>query len=322
MPKVFISTLPFGDRDSTPIHLLESAGIEYLINPIGRKLTENELAEIIEEFDVLIAGTEPITKLVMERAKKLKHISRVGIGLDNVDLIFAKKKAIRVSYTPDAPTEAVSDLTIGLMLDLLRHIHISNSQIHQKKWYRFFGRRLSEVTIGLIGLGRIGSSVLRKLQGFGVNEILVNDIKPDLYLAKNFNIRWVEKEEIYRNADVISLHLPLNLKTRNMITKKELSLFKSDAILINTARGGIVNEWDLYEVLKDRKLGGAAVDVFELEPYSGPLQELERCILTAHLGSMSVDCRTRMEIESTEEAIRFLKGEPLQNEVPEEEYSN
>ena len=218
-----------------------------------------------------------------------------------------KKKDIKVSYTPDAPTEAVSDLTIGLMLDLLRHIHISNSQMHQKKWYRFFGRRLSEVTIGLIGLGRIGSSVLRKLQGFGVQEILVNDIKPDLSLTKEFNIRWVEKEEIYRTADVISLHLPLNFTTRHMITKKELSLCKSDAILINTARGGIIDEADLYAVLKDKKLGGAAIDVFELEPYVGPLQELERCILTAHLGSMSVDCRTRMEIESTEEAIRFFK---------------
>lgn len=320
MPKVFISTVPFGDNDATPIRLLESAGIEYLINPIGRKLTENELAEMIEDFDILIAGTEPITKFVMERAKKLKHISRVGIGLDNVDLTFAQKNAIRVSYTPDAPTEAVSDLTIGLMLDLLRDIHISNSQMHQRKWHRFFGRRLSEVTIGLIGLGRIGSSVLRKLQGFGVNEILVNDIKPDLYLSKKFNIRWVEKEEIYRNADVISLHLPLNPNTRNLISKKELSFFKSDAVLINTARGGIVNELDLYEVIKGGKLGGAAVDVFELEPYVGPLQELERCILTAHLGSMSVDCRTRMEIESTEEAIRFLNGEPLQNEVPQEVY--
>ena len=322
MSKVFISTVPFGDMDTTPIRLLESAGIEYLINPIGRKLTENELAEIIEEFDVLIAGTEPITKLVMERAKKLKHISRVGIGLDNVDLTFAQKKAIRVSYTPDAPTEAVSDLTIGLMLDLLRHIHISNSQMHQKKWYRFFGRRVSEVTIGLIGIGRIGSSVLRKLQGFGINEILVNDINPDLDLAKKINIRWVEKEEIYRNADVISLHLPLNHNTRNLITENELSMFKSDAILINTSRGGIVNEGDLYKVLKDGKLGGAAVDVFELEPYVGPLQGLERCILTAHLGSMSIDCRTRMEIESTEEAIRFIKGEPLQNEVPKQENSN
>ena len=320
MSSVLITTVPFGDKNKLPLKLLENSGIEYLINPLNKKLNEDELAEMITDFDVIIAGTEQITAKVMDCATNLKMISRVGIGLDSVELLAAKERGIIVSYTPDAPSKAVSDLTIGLMLNLLRQTHVSNDRMHKGEWERFFGRRLGEVTIGLIGMGRIGIGVLGRLQGFGCPRILVNDIEQKRCLETAFKFEWVSKEEIYREADVISLHIPLTKQTKGMIRKQELELMKPDSILINTARGGIIDENDLYQIMKNNHLSGAAIDVFEQEPYNGKLTKIERCHLTAHMGSMSVDCRTRMEIEATQEAVRFIKGQPLEGIVPEEEY--
>ena len=320
MSKALITTVPFGDKNRLPIKLLESAEIDYLVNPLNKKLTEDELAEMVTDFDVIIAGTEPITAKVMDNASNLKHISRVGIGLDSVDLMAAEQRGIKVSYTPDAPAPAVAELTIGMMLTLLRSVHVSNSQMHAGQWHRFFGRRLSNVTIGIIGAGRIGKGVIKHLQGFGNPHILVNDIEPDLQFGDQYELEWVSKEQIYREADVVSLHLPLTGKTKNMIRTEHLRMMKEDAIILNTARGGIINEDDLYDVLQTGHLSGAAIDVFDFEPYTGKLRDIERCLLTAHMGSMSVDCRTRMEIEATEEAVRFLTGKPLEGLVPEDEY--
>ena len=320
MAKVLITTIPFAEKNYLPFKLLENAGIEYLINPFTKKITEDQLAEIVTDFDAIIAGTEPITENVMERASNLKLISRVGIGLDSVDLLAAQKRGIKVSYTPDAPAPAVAELTLGLMLTLLRSVHVSNSQMHRGLWYRFYGRRLEEVTVGIIGMGRIGTRVLKKMKGFDTPEILVNDISPNRELDSEYKLEWTSKETIYKEADIISLHLPLTHLTKNMIRKEHLQTMKPDAILINTSRGGIVNEEDLYEFMQSGQLSGVAIDVFENEPYNGPLKEIERCLLTAHMGSMSIDCRSRMEIEATNEAVNFLKGKTLENEVPEEEY--
>lgn len=320
MPKVLITTVPFGEKNRLPLEQLGSAGINYLINPIGRKLKEDELAEMVTDFDVLIAGTEPITDKVMGKAKSLKLISRVGTGLDSVDLLAAEQRGIRVSYTPDAPAPAVAELTIGLMLSLLRSVHVANAQMHRGEWQRHFGRRISEVTVGVIGAGRIGGRVLRGLSGFGMPRVLVNDTQPYPHLFPELELEWVEKETIFREADVVTLHLPLTTQTKNMVRREQLLQMKKDAIIINTARGGIINEQDLEAVMKAGYLSGAAIDVFNLEPYLGGLASVERCLLTSHMGSMSVDCRTRMEIEATEEAVRFLTGKKQQCAVPPEEY--
>ena len=320
LKKVLITTIPFGEKNRAPLDMLESNNIDYVVNPLNKKLTESELECLISDFDIVIAGTEQITRKVMDTANNLKLISRVGIGLDSVDLLAAKSRGISVSYTPDAPAPAVAELTIGMMLTLLRSIHVSNSQMHSGGWHRFFGRRLSEVVIGIIGFGRIGQGVAEHLKGFGSPKILVNDLSIKDDISHKFNIEVVGKEEIYKKADIISLHLPLTAKTKNMIKESHLMLMKSDAIIINTSRGGIINEQDLYNVMQSGHLEGAAIDVFENEPYNGPLREIERCLLTAHMGSMSVDCRARMETEATEEAVRFLTGKKLRGSVPQDEY--
>lgn len=320
MPKALITTVPFADQNRLPIELLEKAGIEFVINPIGRKLTEQELVEMVSDFDVLIAGTEPITDSVLSRASNLKLISRVGIGLDSVDLLAAERRGVQVSYTPDAPAPAVAELTIGLILTLLRRVHLANLQMHQGIWRRHFGRRISETTFGIVGAGRIGGKVLRILSSLGAPRILVNDLKLDPNVAEKLELEWVDKETIYNQADLISLHLPLTAQTKNMVRYEELKKMKPDAIVINTSRGGIINEQDLARILSEGHLSGASVDVFEQEPYAGELAKIERCLLTSHMGSMSVDCRAKMEIEATEEAVRFLTGRALTRLVPPEEY--
>jgi len=317
---ILITTVPFADKNHKPLHLLKDIGADYTINPLNKKLTEDELAEMITDFDVIIAGTEPITKQVMDNAPNLKMISRVGIGLDSVDLLEAEKRGIVVSYTPDAPAPAVAEFTIGLMLTLLRSVHVSNLEMHNGKWHRFFGRRLSEITIGVIGLGRIGVGVLQHLKGFGSPRILVNDIDINKKNELEFDVEWGDKEKIYQEADVVTIHTPLTAQTKNMVRKEQLLSMKKDAVIINTARGGIINEDDLYDVMIAGHLSGAAIDVFDFEPYGGKLRDIQHCILTAHMGSMSVDCRTRMEIEATEEAVRFLTNDSLEGVVPEDEY--
>jgi D-3-phosphoglycerate dehydrogenase len=320
MGKVLITTVPFGRGNRLPLDLLEEAGVRYDINPLGKKLTEGELAELVADHEVIIAGTEPITDAVMERGKNLRLISRVGIGLDSVDLLSAEKRGIKVSYTPDAPAPAVAELTIGLMLCLLRSVHVANAELHQGTWTRFMGRRIAEVTVGVIGVGRIGARVIRRIAKLGTPRVLVNDLIRNKEIDRELKVEWMGKEDIYRQADVISIHVPLTKKTKHMVRRAHMETMKSDALLINTSRGGVIHEGDLYDALRSQRLGGAAIDVFEEEPYTGRLAELDTCLMTSHMGSMSLDCRLRMELEATEETIRFLQGKPLEREVPESEY--
>jgi D-3-phosphoglycerate dehydrogenase len=215
----------------------------------------------------------------------------------------------------------VAELTIGLMISLLRSIPQADRNMRLGIWHRVFGRRLAESTVGIIGIGRIGKRVIRHLSGFKPKRILANDLVPDVDFGYEYNLEWADKETIYREADIISVHVPLTQLTENLITYKEFALMKTTAVLLNTARGGIVNERDLASALRGHQIGGAAVDTYLQEPYSGELTALDNCILTCHMGSMSQDCRFQMELEATKEAIRFLKGEALQSLVPESEYN-
>ncbi|NJL53847.1 hypothetical protein HC928_00980 [bacterium] len=317
--RVLITTVPFGEIDRKPLDLLEAEGIEYVINPLGRKLKEPELAELASGFGVIVAGTEPNTAGVMANAPHLRLISRVGIGLDSINLHAARDRQIFVSYTPDAPAPAVAELTIGMMLSLLRNIAQTDRGMRNGVWRRYMGLRLADMTVGVIGVGRIGKRVVRHLQGFG-SRILANDIQPDLEFGYTYGITWADKEKVFQESDIVTLHVPLTPETHYLMDRNTLALMKPEALLVNTARGPIVRESALVEALRSGTLGGAAIDVFEQEPYAGELVALENCLLTCHMGSCSRDCRARMEIEATEEAIRFLKGEPLQGLVPEFEY--
>ena len=186
MTKTFVSTIPFCAHDNRPMELLKSANCDVLINPTGKKLTTNSLLNFIADCEILIAGTEAITADAMDMAPNLRMISRVGIGLDSVDLDAAKQRGIIVTNTPDAPSPAVGELTVGLLLDLARGISMTTARIKDNDWQRHFGVLLAKSSVGIIGFGRIGTLVARALLGIGVKKILVNDIDP---LRKN--LRWI-----------------------------------------------------------------------------------------------------------------------------------
>jgi D-3-phosphoglycerate dehydrogenase len=313
---VLITTVPFGQTDATPLDRLHAAGVDVVVNPVGRRLTELELAELVGDVDVLIAGTEPITSTVMDRAPGLKMISRVGIGLDNVDLLAARDRGIQVCYTPDAPAPAVAELTIGLVLGLLRGIATADRQMRDGRWQRMLGRRLGVLTVGVVGVGRVGSRVISLLRPFGCR-ILANDLAPRPDLT---GVGWVSKEQLFAESDVVTLHVPLTTATRYLVNAAALGAMRPSAVLVNTARGGIVDEAALAEALRSGRLAGAAIDVFEVEPYRGELAAIESCLLSCHMGSMSEDCRRRMEIEATENALAFLAGRVPPDPVPALEY--
>ncbi|NUO38789.1 MAG: phosphoglycerate dehydrogenase [Gemmatimonadaceae bacterium] len=318
--RVLITTVPFGEVDDTPLRLLRGAGIDFTVNPLGRKLKPAEAAEMVRDYDIVIAGTEPITDDVMARAPRLKLISRVGVGLDSVDLLAARRRGIGVSYTADAPAAAVAELTIGLIIDVLRSVSVASASLRAGRWDRLFGRRIAECTVGVVGMGRIGRRVVRHLSAFG-GRVLVCDRVLDEGWARQWGATPATFDEILRESDVVTLHVPLAPQTRGMIGAEEIARMRPEAVVVNTARGGVVDEAALLAALRAGRLAGAAVDVFEEEPYHGPLAAEPRCLVTPHLGSMSRDCRARMEIEATEEAIRFARGEPLQQSVPPEEYA-
>ena len=319
--KILITTVPFGEN-SNSLKMLEKSGHEFMVNPLNRKLKEAELFDLVGDFDVIIAGTETISRRIMSSAKNLKLISRVGIGLDGIDLSAAREMNIKVSYTPDAPAPAASELTIGFIFSLLRKIHFSDSQLKTGKWFRYFGLGLGQSNIGIIGLGRIGSRVAKILSNFVGIKILGYDLDSNKYEPLQDIVTPSSIDEILSLSDIVTLHIPLNKSTKDLINKENLFKMKRGSSIINVSRGGIINEDDLYKVLKEGLISGAAIDVFEEEPYSGKLLELNNCITTAHMGSMTIQSRSRMEEEAVTEALRFISNGKLFSEVNYDEWED
>ncbi|MEA1916775.1 MAG: phosphoglycerate dehydrogenase [Campylobacterota bacterium] len=311
---VFISVDTFSDTSDLPKKLLDDANIRIRKNLHGRSIQSSELAQEIQDASVLIAGTEKITEDVFQNAPNLKLIARVGIGLDGIDFDLCKKYGVSVTYTPDAPSIAVAELCVGMILDLAREMTIANNNIKSRIWHRHMGMLLYGKTVGIIGMGRIGKSLVHLLSTFNVN-FLVHDIVPDLAFGRLKGVAFVSKEEVLENSDVVSIHIPLNENTQDFIQLGDIKSMKKSAFLVNTARGGIVNEKDLYTALSQGIIAGAAVDVYEEEPYSGDLVRLNNCLLTSHMGSATVDSRTDMELQAVNEAIRYFNGTAFKNEV-------
>lgn len=273
-------------------------------NPFKRKLTEEELIELLKKYnpEILIAGVEPITEKAMGASPNLRVIARVGVGLDNVDLMAAQKKNIVVLNTPDAVTAPVAELTLGLMLSLLRKIYTSYTSILQKKWDRPMGSLLKGKTVGIMGAGRIGKYVANLVNAFGA-EVLIYDpfSSTHSYPAEN------NLESFASKVDMVTLHMPLTDENKEILNEKFFSVLKKGSYIINTSRGELVNENDLYKALLSGKISGAALDVYHQEPYTGKLTELENVLLTAHIGSYAKEARMEMEKQAYENAINYLK---------------
>jgi len=238
-------------------------------------------------------------------------ISRCGVGLDNVDLSAAKEFGIDVYNTPEAPAVAVSELTLGLILALLRKIVINDQMLRTKSWKPMMGRLLSEQTVGIVGYGRIGQKVAHLLSAFGSNILIY-----DPFFSGEKDKRFVEIDCLLKNSTVVSLHLPGNPENYHFIDKDKLDLMPKESVLINTARGGLIDEDSLHEKLEAGKLAGAALDVFETEPYAGNLLNLSNVVLTSHMGSYAQESRMRMEDEAMENLFFGLHKKGIFSDLP------
>ena len=304
--KILISSASFGKINDDPLKLLENAGYEPVINPFGRKLAFNEFSELVRDAVGLIAGTEKISAELLAKAPKLKVISRYGVGMDNIDLDVAKKRGILVRSTPEAPSQAVAELALTLILDLYRRVSEADRNLRQNNWSQLMGRLLSHKTLGIIGLGRIGKKLVKLVQPFEM-KIIAYEPYPDRDFISSNNITLVSLNDALARSDVVSLHVPLSDKTFHIIGKKELSLMKKDSIIINTSRGGLIDEKALAQILKKGDIGGAGIDTFEEEPYRGELTNFSNVILTCHMGSSAVETRKQMELETVNNLIEALK---------------
>lgn len=287
------------------------SSLNVIKNTHGRILTEEEVTKLIEQYQPigLCAGVEPLTRSVLEQAKDLKVISRLGAGLDSVDLKAAADLGINVYNTPDAPVAAVAEHVIGLTLGMIRYISLMDAKMRQRKWEQKQGVLLSEKTVGLIGCGRIGSYVAKLMLAFGCTVIAY-----DPFLKEHGLCELLPLEKVLEEADILSLHIPYTPENHHFIGKEQLKLMKSSAILINTARGKLVDESALIEALNSGEISGVALDVYETEPYEGPLMDLsaEKVLLTPHVASSARETRIQMEEETVENLLKGLKEAGIQ----------
>ncbi|MCX6168370.1 MAG: phosphoglycerate dehydrogenase [Ignavibacteriales bacterium] len=304
--KILVSPSSFGECGNEPLNILKRNNYEIIQNPHGRKLTETEVIEIARDCVGIVAGVEPLNKKVLDNLSLLKCISRVGVGMDNVDIEYAKSKGIVVRNTPDGPTRPVAELTIGLTFALLKKISIADKNLKNHVWKKEIGNLIFKKKIGIIGLGRIGKMVAGMFGAFGT-ELMGYDLFPDKAWAGKNNLTIVDKDTLFKFSDIVTLHVPGNADKSPVIGKGELDLMNPNSFLINISRGGVVDEEILYEYLKDGKIAGAAIDVFKNEPYSGKLTELTNVVLTPHLGSYAAEAKLQMEIDAVNNLIDSLQ---------------
>ncbi|MFH1290652.1 MAG: phosphoglycerate dehydrogenase [Nanoarchaeota archaeon] len=284
--------------------------IAIFLPEVNERLSEDELLKIISECDGVIAGDDAFTKRVLDKAKKLKVISKWGTGIDSIDKEYAEQRGISVRNTPNAFTEPVSDSVMAFILCFARNVLSSNEKIRGGEWEKIRGHTLDETTLGIIGLGNCGLAVARKASAFGMR-ILGNDIKeiPKETLDK-YGIEFVEKSRIYEECDYISLNPDLNPSSYHLINLDVFKKMKESAVLINTSRGPVVDNEALVEALEKKIIAGAALDVFEKEPLpeDSKIKKLKNCIVSPHNANSSPKYWDRVHNSTLQNLLEELKS--------------
>ncbi|MCR4441055.1 MAG: D-glycerate dehydrogenase [Peptococcaceae bacterium] len=279
------------------------------------------LEEIREVEGILCLLTDRIDRKLLEAGKKLRVVSNYAVGFDNIDIQAATEKGVMVTNTPDVLTETTADLAFALMMAVARRIVEGVRYVENGRWKTWspmllLGQDIHGSVLGLIGLGRIGTAVARRASGFGM-KVLYHSRTRNEMAERDLDLTCAGLEELLRESDFVSLHVPLTDMTRGMINRQTLSLMKKSAVLINTARGAVVNEKDLYEALKEGIIWGAGLDVTDPEPMraDNPLLSLDNVVVVPHIGSASVVTRTRMAVMAARNMAAGLKGEKPPNLV-------
>ena len=295
--------------------VLKSKSIDY---DIKTGMEPNELKLIIDNYDgILIRSATKLTADILENCSNLKVIGRAGVGVDNVDLDVATKNKILVMNTPLGNLEATAELTVGLMFSLYRHIHIANSSTHDGKWEKakFMGTELKGKTLGIVGFGNIGQRVAEICKVIGM-QILTNSNSASDEVLNIFGAKKVTTEELLSLSDVLSLHTKLNDQTKNMLNRESIATMKSSSVVINCARGGLINESDLKDALNNDIIAGAAIDVYETEPATENVMfGAKNLLLTPHLGASSKEAQSNVAIDVANQVADFLKENKIVNNV-------
>lgn len=286
--KVLVTIPWFKTRPAPQLDRLREAGCEILINQQGRAYNEAELIEVIPEISATIAGSEPYNDNTLAAAKALKVITRMGVGFDQIDIAAATRHHVSVAMAFGTNHEAVADHAFVLLAALGNQLAPYHRDIIDGRWRAQFHTSLWQGTVGIIGLGRIGRALARRCAGFEMR-ILANDIEPDQAYADAQGIEMVDLETLMREADFISVNAPHTPLTDKIINAERLSLMKPGAYIVNTARGGLVDEQALIDALKARQIAGAGLDVFATEPLpsDSPLRTLDNVIVTPHCAGVS-----------------------------------
>ena len=293
------------------IEELRQGGFEVDVNPT---ISKDQLREVVSNYDALIVRSRTkVTREIIEAGEELKAIGRAGVGLDNIDVETAEKRGIVVLNTPEALADAVAELTIGLILSLARSIPLADGTMKEGKWIKkeLMGWQLRGKTLGLIGLGNIGEKVARIGKALGMNILVTKRTPPTPELQRELEAEYIPLKDFsnfLQKSDVITIHIPLTPQTRHMIGGKEIQLMKDGAFIINTSRGEIVDEKALLEALQSGKLGGAAIDVYEVEPPKDlALIRLSNVVCTPHIGGQTVESQKAAAITIASKLVKLLR---------------
>jgi D-3-phosphoglycerate dehydrogenase len=318
--RIFVASRSFGRVVDDGVRLLEGVG-ELAWNPLGRALTSRELQGFLRDVDAALLGNDVCDRAVFESAERLKVVSRHGMGVDAVDLQAATEHGVLVTNTPHVNAVAVAEHALALMLGLLRRIPAADASVKAGRWegLKFMGGELYGKTLGIVGLGAIGVELARRARGLGMNVLYVKR-RRSLELEEQLGLTFKPLNELLKESDIVSIHLPLTDETKGLIGEEEIASMKPNAYIINTARGGIINLNALTQALKAGRLAGAALDVYDSEPpnFNHPLFKLENVILTPHIAAYTVEAVRRMDITAAENILKALKGQIPEHVVNKE----
>jgi phosphoglycerate dehydrogenase-like enzyme len=290
MPSVAVTSRSFSRHPKLRALVLERYS-DAKFNDKGLSLHGNSLIEFLSGYKKAITALEVIDDSILSQLPNLKVIAKYGVGLDMIDLHALKKYGIKLGWTGGVNKRSVSELVISFAIALLHRAVFANSEVRNGKWYQVKGRQLSDCTFGIIGCGHIGKDIIKLLKPFNC-KILAHDILNFEEFYEKNNVKSFEIEELIKKSDVVSLHLPLDDSTKNIMNEERLQMLKSSAVLINLARGGLIDEAILKKMLLEKRIAGAALDVFEIEPpIDKELLTMDNVLVTPHIGG------------STEEAI-------------------
>lgn len=308
-PRVLVTSFMLHPGDQVERYLLDS-GVEVVWNAWHGGRTEDEMKEILQGIDGAIVSIDPFTPQVFDAARQLKVVSRTGVGYDAINVPAATEHGVAVCITPGTNNVAVAEFAFAFMIASARKLIQNHGEVLKGGWTRHQGTDLAGSTLGIVGLGSIGKELARRARAFDMR-VLAYDLFQDSAFAERQGVAYVSLEELLKESDFVSLHLFLDATTHHIMNAERLAMMKPAAYLINTSRGGTIDPDALYHALKEKRIAGAALDVFEHEPLESgsPLRELENIYFAPHVAGQTVTSALAMGMMAAENAVKVLRGE-------------